>query len=197
MLSPGALLHQIDYHWRRRFNPLDPTFGKTDIGASSYNNFNWNSKYGCRFQAPEDGIITELSFYGYTFRAGTYTCYLCVYSDVNGVPDALLGYGSVDIGDAPAAWHTVTGLNIPITAGTYYWLAANWGWTGMACYYDDGVTNQWAEQAEGADSPPPDDTFGTVLAYQPWEMSIYATYTVPVVPGVKAMYGGLYLVSPF
>lgn len=155
---------------------IDPTFGKTNIGASEYTNWAWNSKYACRYQALENGIINKISWCGSTNEYGTYTIYLGVYSDNSGTPDTLLGCGTTQIySPVVLLWYNVTGLNIEVEANIYYWLFINFGSTSVTYRYDSGISNQQIDQNDGADVQPPNTNFGSGT-YKSRAMSIYATY---------------------
>lgn len=76
------------------------------------------------YVAPTDGVIRQLRFYTSPDLPSTATSVtLCVYSDNAGMIDDLLGSGNTSVvpqGD----WIDVTGLNVPVTSGTLYYLAA-------------------------------------------------------------------------
>jgi len=185
VLSPSALLQG------RNYAPSldDPTFGKTDIGATEYTE--WGGYLiACRYQmGAEDGIAESISLYirnvGTEFRVG-------IYIDDAGTPAALLTQGGPAIAAGPA-WHTVSVTEANLTANAYYWLAflAN---NPLEVNYDPGYANQkaWKPQPYG----PLPDPYTTPSGYDPMAVSIYCTYRVPAPPGVKAMFGGLYLVYP-
>ncbi len=152
------------------------TFGKTTVGGTQEYTGNWTSKWGCRFQAPASGTVTDLEWYGHTNDVGGPTIYEAVYSDNAGAPNSLLGSGSVLTTTGADAWWKVSSLTISIVNLDYYWLTVQSGGSSLLGYYDAGSTNQFIYQAEGADSPPPDASFGAGT-YQARELSIRATYT--------------------
>jgi hypothetical protein len=151
-------------------------FGKTSIGGSSASHSTTNSKMACKYSPTTSGTITSISIY--ISMDGDATIYLGIYSDNAGTPGTLLGSGSVATTMA-VGWKTVSGLSISVTSGTNYWLMINWGSQQVTYYYDVGSTNQFIYQANSADTPPPDASFGggTYLARA---MSIYAAAESPV-----------------
>jgi len=193
MVSPGALLHQVNYHWRSIDRPFDPTFGKTDIGGLIYWGIGDDRKYACRFELTEAGDVSKITLYCRAYT-GTSDAKCGIYSDLNGAPDALLGTSAEVAGITTTfAWRDFN-FSPPISlSADFYWLAVIFNYR-LVVTYDAGLTNQFAHAADlYADSF--EDPFGPA-GYEDWEMSIYATYTVPVVAGAKAMIGGLYLVFP-
>jgi len=190
MLSPGALLHQINSHWRRRFNPSDPTFGKTTIGDWD-DSGSANYLTGCRFELIEDGDVTKITWYC-AASAGTVNAYALIYSDDAGAPDSKLGKSAEVTLDTTLAWRDFAfSPPISLTAG-FYWLC--FICNGSHVYKRQaGATNQrfWVYTTYCDEMSPISGQ-----SYDNWEVSIYATYTVVAPPGVKAMYGGLYLVYP-
>jgi len=91
------------------------TFGKTDIGANSYSIF----KYECatvRRQAPEDGVVTSIWIY----IGDNKNVRVCMWDDLAGVAKNMLGE-SGDTATLANQWNKITGFNIPITKGAWYW----------------------------------------------------------------------------
>lgn len=185
-LAPGALLHQINQHWRKGKtaleDPLDPQFGKTDIGGSSRDTFINHVKVGCRFQAPATGVINTLSVYFGCL--GTRTFRAVVYADVAGAPGARLDFGILAPMANANSWQTPPGINCPITGGLFYWLTIQTllvaGGNRVTWFYDAGAVNQTAQRFDAGD---PDDPFGPPTLWFPHETSIYADYTPVVTAG--------------
>jgi len=68
-----------------------------------------------------------------------------------------------------------------LSAGDY-WLGHTQDTSYIGVYYDSGAANQAARDT-GVSYPTLNDPFGTPASYYAWDVSIYATYTVPVSPG--------------
>ncbi len=153
---------------------LPPPTGST----SPFYSGNWTCKWGCRFQAPEDGTITNLAWLGNTNDAGGIWIYLAVYTDNSGTPNALMGYTSGSTVVSTIAWWTGSTVNISITGSSYYWLTVQFGNGSGTSRVQNGEANQLFTQPEGADGPPPNATFGSGSGtYSGAAMTIYATYT--------------------
>jgi VCBS repeat-containing protein len=101
------------------------TFG-LDVPTNNY--YQWENGEGVieaqRFaNNAGTGTLSKLELYlDPTFSANG-NVRLAVYADNNGVPGALL----LDAGSTSAAsgWTSISGLSLPVTQGTYYWLVFN------------------------------------------------------------------------
>lgn len=155
---------------------LDPTFGKTDIGSSNTNDFQSWEKIATRFQAPADGNITEISWYGRAQTAQDFTT--VVYNDTNNEPYELLGNSSiVFVGTSNSWWNFTFSAEVTITNSEWYWLGIHaQNFNAFWYYYDAGATNQ--TQIDNIDAPPADNPWADIDVKRDEEMSIYATYTV-------------------
>ena len=146
-------------------------FGKTDQGANRWYFWNWFAKVVSRFQAPEDGEITNITFYGLPVGSGM-QFRAVVYSDNAGVPDALLAYGNQVPLSITQGWQSAP-ISLNITGGTYYWIGIQYTGNGrIDFWYDPGAPSQ---TAWNIDAFYPDDPFGTP-SYENYELSIYAGY---------------------
>lgn len=165
---------------------VDPSFGYTSIGASTFTIYDWFSHVACRQQAPEDGNITGLNWYG---SADNKIIELLVYSDNSGLPNTLLGNGNVTV-SATEQWWNVTGLNIAISSSSYYWLAVmNYNF-GLGHHYDVGGVNQTVSGVAGTGYNV--NPFGAVSTYYNYSVSIFANYTASSVGDLSApTYSGL------
>jgi len=164
-----------------------PTFGKTEVGSAQASEWNWGSKLGCRFRCPDEGTVTEIVWYGHVYSGyGSRTIYAAIYSDNNGVPDALLGQISTTVSDT-WQWWSFTGLSVPVSADSYYWLVINWDQFNIEYRYDAGATRQYVYQGDQRDSPPPSDPFGGGARYRSRAMSIYATITASAAATIRGV----------
>ncbi len=151
----------------------ESNFGKTDKGANRWYFFNSHAKVVCRFQAPEDGEITKITFYGQAM-ASDMQFRAVIYDDNAGAPGALRAYGRQVALSETQSWQSAA-ISLNATGGTYYWIGIQF--FGIRCdfWYDPGALSQTAWNIDALD---PDDPFGTPN-YQNYELSIYATYTPP------------------
>jgi hypothetical protein len=111
-----------------------PTFGHTDTGNTD-DELNLDMKQMSRFQAPANGTITKLTLYCWVY-AGTPVIKGVVYADSGGVPGALLGVSSEATVPSSVAWVDLSGLNVTITNGTFYWIGYIVGDSGSDHVYD-------------------------------------------------------------
>jgi hypothetical protein len=98
------------------------TFGETGTGDTS-DDCGLNAKQGSRWQAPETGTITNISYYCW-INMGTPVFKAVVYSDTAGSPpqpNALLATSAEGTPGAGAAWVDVA-ISCAITSGAYYWI---------------------------------------------------------------------------
>jgi hypothetical protein len=143
-----------------------------------------------RYQAPYSGTIQSLQLYT-SKSLGTPFVKGVVYADSNGVPAALLGEGtSIAITNTVDAWVKLTGLNVPITAGAYYWI-------GNFCgdqvgdqinekYAATGTNSGWNAVPTTWTYPTCKNPFGVaVVGYKPFSLyaecvSLTTTFTLTV-----------------
>jgi len=144
------------------------TFGKTDIGGSNYT-AGCDRLYGTRFQAPEDGTVTKLSFY---MGDPEQNVKLLMYDDNVGEPNNKL----VDSGELTGGvdeWRHSGALSQAITKDAYYWLTFIGNTADLRYYYSAGSGRcRWV--SDNYDSP--SDPFPSGNSIDKI-MSIYATYT--------------------
>ncbi len=77
-----------------------------------------------QFTALQTGIVEELEFRtNGTANTEVTSLVMGICSDSGGLPSAALGQGTAAGEPATSSWIKVTGLSIPITAATVYWLA--------------------------------------------------------------------------
>lgn len=149
---------------------VDPTFGKTTIGASTVNT-GGPVIIGSDAVAPENGILTSVSHY----RVTPATEGAGVYSSSGGLPSALLttDTGNISV-TGPAAWYTQTVTPAVISAGTTYWLMT-FTPSNTVMYFDSETNGGRFQIATFETWPDPAST----SAYN-GRFSIYATYDLPV-----------------
>jgi hypothetical protein len=148
---------------------LNTTFGKTNVGASSYGSANFLE--ASRFLCQVNGVVTKITLYLSGGASGRYAR-TAIYTDNNGVPDNLLGQ-SAEREITTSGWYDFTGFNVPVSANTYYWLAFQINNDKLKWRYDSGSTNQRAYRSYTYGSFP--SSFGTPSGYSNWAQSIYAT----------------------
>ncbi len=144
------------------------TFGKTDIGGTSYGSSGYLE--ASRYQCGQDGTVTQITLY---LTGGSFGRYAraAIYSDNSGAPGSLLGESSSQE-IASSGWQVFTGFNVPVSASTYYWLAFQMSTSYLQWRYDNGAYNQHAYRSYSYGSFP--SSFGTP-GYSAFEQSIYAT----------------------
>jgi hypothetical protein len=155
------------------------TLGYSNVG-SVQDYIHADHIYASRFQASEDGTVTSIKvFCG--VNAGNPVGRCAIYADNNGSPGALLGSGSEFTAVSESRWMESSGLNVPITSGTWYWLAVFKG-------PDDGTAYLWVYESGEAgvniavNSAAPYPTWPNPFVLSGWyyntgHLSIYAIYT--------------------
>jgi hypothetical protein len=152
-------------------------FGWQNIGTTD-DELALDKKQLNRFQSPQTGTITKLTLYSQIY-AGTPKIRGVIYADSGGVPDGLLGYGDEVTVPASWAWLDLTGLNVPITAGTNYWIGYIVGISGSDHIYDKVTfnTSYTIYYGDDAYSDGPSNPAGSMTSAAGQVMSVYATYT--------------------
>jgi hypothetical protein len=105
-------------------NAITANFGETEIGVSVADlNLETTYLFG-RWLSPYDGVLTSLSLFTYTNATfGSTQAQAQVYSDLTSHPNILLDTGNlIYIATNTQRWYVLTGLNVTVTHGTYYWL---------------------------------------------------------------------------
>ncbi|MFA5309024.1 MAG: Ig-like domain-containing protein, partial [Dehalococcoidales bacterium] len=104
--------------------PVTPPAGGVTFGLNSGNNY-WSQRSGIldvmRFKnTAGTGVLTKLELL-FTDTTPTGKVRMGVYADNYGKPGALL----LDAGEVSVTngWVSISGLNLPVTQNTYYWLA--------------------------------------------------------------------------
>lgn len=149
---------------------VDPTFGKTSIGATSVSWPNAN-KSTSQFNLPDSSVsISKLTTY-YS-SGGTCNIYGIIYND-NGsnAPNALKGTTDILV-TVSAGWNDLTFASpLSLTSSGNYWLGVI---SSTVCA--NGRGDSAGNNAFNSDSPPPDNPFGTPSSSS-FQKSVYATYT--------------------
>jgi len=178
--------------WRGKFGPSDdPNFGY-EVKGGTLTLMAGNYIHGSKYPCPETGTAQSITAYLRQYSVYKPKISFAIYRVSDG---ALTGY--TEEWTLTAGWDDWKTLNI-VSGGaleaTDYWLVV---WKNEHVYgaYDAGAAGQFGYAAETYNYPSWPDPWSPV-GYEAWKLSIYCTYTVPVVAGVKAMYGGLYFVYP-
>jgi hypothetical protein len=145
------------------------TFGKTTVGALSIT-YNTGNKRGSRFTLNEDGIVAAISVYATGVNGSVK---FAIYNNgADNKPSTKVW--ADDTGQTMVSgWNTKSGLNVPLSAGTY-WLCWMISGTGVVFYYDAEPARAWNVQAY-ADAWP--GSWGTTSYGDDRSHSIYCTYT--------------------
>jgi hypothetical protein len=151
---------------------LDPTFGYTSQGSLGIAR-SYLHAYG-QFTPASNGSATAMSIYNGTGYTPDTT--LGIYSDSAGSPSSLLK-DTAGFTQAQSQWNSANlDSALAVTAGTNYWLAAQWGYANV---YVDSASgkcklNTGAYSYSSGSLP---SSFGSVTNTQDYIGSIYATYT--------------------
>jgi len=125
------------------------TFTNTSIIGSEVNTSvsqsGVSSGYVCaqKFTATKSGSVGEIQIY--TGAAGT--ARLAIYSDVAGVPTAILTETATAITVQASKWHSLKVPSINLVQGTDYWIAAQGSAGNVVGLNQDGSTDTWGYQA--------------------------------------------------
>jgi len=172
-----------------------PTFGDTNIQSNTSADFGTHAPRGQQVSPASSGILTDIYLYIVNGAAGLHAK-VGIYSDLSNAPHSLLATSASDE-ITSNGWHDFKGFNLPITAGTKYWLAWMADNTTLHFAYDlGGALNCNNEGSTYPTFPDPygDDTQGG----GPWNanVSIYGVYT-PSVPAFKNVRSGNNLSASF
>lgn len=161
------------WEWPSDNPPVYSIFGKTTIGAS-YETITPNEKMGCKFNLSSSSEVELRQITVYLTGSPGAVAHCAIYSDNAGAPNAKIADADHTATIREANWHTFHFSDVQLSQNNDFWLVINI--SGGACYYyyDSGTSNQ---TAENADTPPPDDPFGTPT-YNNRSVSIYASYHV-------------------
>ena len=153
---------------------VDPTFGYTSVGASTYG-LAANKAMGCKFTFPnEAGNITQISQYNWAPYTGTSINFAIYDSNLN----KLATSGNILLPYRKAQWET-TDISYSAEASTDYYLCVC-GNNSNSFYWDSPGPGQYADHfchVITFGSWP--DSIGTPDEIDRWngQVSIYATYT--------------------
>lgn len=175
--TPAGALREFNKKWRK--NPLDPTFGKEDIGATCNGT---STIYACKYQmGSKNGSLTHITIYN-KFGESTFRFYVGIYTDDNGYPDSLLATSSEQTPATGSAWNEAA-VTCNLTASTYYWLAMHANTSDLQRCYDAGLTNQFYYATRTYQALP--STFPAGATGRDRELSIFGTYTETIVGGLN------------
>jgi len=147
------------------------TFGKTDVGESSFAIYQYNIA-GSIFPLDVDGTVTKISVYLSNTGSGTGEYSAMIYdSSLN-----FIARSRQTLTLPLDNWYNFT-FSQALTSGDY-WLFI-WGEEGIPAtyiYYDTGSPNQWGLRYQEYDGPP--DPITSWNIQRNYNMSIYASYSV-------------------
>ena len=154
-----------------------PTFG-LDAGDARYASSMFNAQ---RFEnTAGDGALSRLELLVQDASASGLVR-LGVYADSDGVPGTLL----IDAGEAVLTdgWVGISGMNMPVTAGTYYWLAYLPSSTVVIAYQTQSSAAD-SHRDYAHDFGPLPDSFGTgEVNSSPFVMRAHVTVAPPASAG--------------
>ena len=150
---------------------IDPTFGKTDIGASTHGG---SAGYirGTHYPLSEAATVTKISLYCYT-GSGTSNCKTFIYDLTGSNPNNLEITSSETQLTTTAQWYDFTASgNLSAMEHYLMWMFS----TGeLNTRYDTGAANSFAYKP--ATYPTPPNPFGSPEGNSTRLTSIYATYS--------------------
>lgn len=124
------------------------TVGYNAIGGSSYGQAAGSIRCYAKFTAAHTGNITSVEMYSSATEA-TSDMKIGLYTDNSGSPNSPVQAPTEvsNIGTWTTGWHSFTGLSIPVTASSVYWICAEFSEGLAALYYDSAGTNSYAIDA--------------------------------------------------
>lgn len=158
--------------WPPDYIPESGYFGNSNIGGSSAT-IPTNSKVGCRFQCPTDAAVRRIYAYLEPDVPGARTAHCAIYADNAGAPSVKVADAAGTATVTTPGWYMFEFDATALDGDAYYWLAVCVTGGSWKVYYHGGEANQ---AAQNSDTPPPDDPFGEVSSYNPYDISIYAEY---------------------
>lgn len=171
----GLLTVTIDQSWLNNASypvTVDPTFGNTNIGASSGSSAN---KIGSRYTITDNGNVSSITQYVNQDGSNTVACAIFT-NNGSTLPDVKVAEDSGNTtGTGAAAWLT-NNITASLTASTQYWLVG-WASDSRTIYWDAGSANQYI--TDGGTFETWADPWGGTGTRFARALSIYATYTVP------------------
>lgn len=150
---------------------VDPTFGYTTIGATTYTNSHSSFQEAV---LPEAGNLTQVSFYS-AGTAATVNVKGLLYTNVANAPTVVVAVGAVVAVDTTPAWRDSAATGA-LSAGNYYAGTVDDGTVTHSFHYDSGPTNNHHSMNTNYTTPGNSPTGST--SDSAW--SIYATYTAIV-----------------
>jgi hypothetical protein len=153
----------------------EKTFGKTDVGDSSYTGSE-DRIYLYKATLTENGDVTKISVYGQLSSSGSGVMQCAIYDDDSGEPHALIGVSvEVTIDNTLQWWNFTFDPAVFLTAADY-WIGWNQGDYISFRYYFDSVsdTSRWLGNQEYNDGFP--NPIGS-MNHLDKQISIFATYT--------------------
>ncbi len=155
---------------------VDPTFGYSQIGPSTWSYVDADQMIGSLFQSPSDvGTVESLTFYwDHKFFTGDYKSVLVLHSNLNiltdGIGIAVAGHGTMSSGWVTSSFATPPSLS----PNTGYVLMSISDFDMKTIHFDTGDTDQGhLDTSNNFVSP----AHPTDAAHDNYKYSIYATYT--------------------
>ncbi len=154
--------------------PEEKIFGNNEIG-DNFGGFG-NRKYACKYNLPESGNVTKISFH-LIHNVDATEAKVAIYNDNNGPNNLIVQSTSENIAGT-IGWIDIDVLTTTLTPGDY-WIAVtlnsdDWG---NHRSYDPGDANQSAYFVGRTYTDEMTDPFGTITDNYDNALSIYATYT--------------------
>lgn len=156
---------------------LDPTFGKTDIGANTINTVFGGRILACRYNLTEAGTVFRI--WSYLRHTNNRKIKMAIYNYSNLYPSDLLGFTDEVTSGNNNTWKwTRFNMTAPLAlpAGQYYLTT----WHDGTVYYkqDAGIVKQAHFVWHAYNGFP--DPYPSGATNQSWAVSFYANYTVAV-----------------
>lgn len=171
--AQGILTVTVPQDWLDSANypvTVDPTFGNTNIGASSGSSAN---KIGSRYTITENGNVSSITQYVNQDGSNTVACAIFT-NNGSTLPDVKVAEDSGNTTGAGAAAWLTNNITASLTASTQYWLVG-WASDSRTVFWDAGATNQYI--SDGAVFETWADPWGGTGTRFARALSIYATYT--------------------
>lgn len=166
-------------------------FGQTDSAGNDQNALTSERRgntYSTDFYTASAGdVVTALHAYAYSNNAGAWTFDIALYEVSGGVPTNRIGgvHTASSSTQTSRHWVSVTGLNIPLTAGVTYTICVGNGTNGASPRFDNTAPANGFSRANSGGSALP-DPFNHFI-YGTGRYCLYATYTAGAVTNNSQM----------
>lgn len=147
--------------------------GRDDI-AGAFDTYN-SSAFLFKYQAPINGDIVSMSFYGSEFAVGAVNAVFAIYTD-GGANCVRLGLSNTFVMPSADAWVTKE-ITATLTGGTLYWIGFFADGVGFNVYRDDSPNGLWGRATDVTWYPtPPDPLDVTGFLTRDDRATIYGLY---------------------